>query len=150
MPAESPAAVLAAARSAFAAGVDCGIWLTGDQAVATAEHLDDPRIRSGLPTAAQRARAVAVVELDAPASLAALAAQVEAAADGGPVTLPAGRILPTRAVSRSRRWSATLNPEEALVAAQLFGGRDLADPLPYVDLDLAHELKYAGQPVSRS
>ena len=150
MPAQSPAAVLASARSAFAAGVDCGIWLTGDQAAATAEQLDDPRIRPGRPTAAQHARAVAVVELDAPAPLATLAAQVEAAAGGGPVTLPAGRILPTRAVCRSRRWAAALGSEEALLAAQLFGGRDLADPLPYVDVDLAHELKYAGQPVSRS
>jgi len=152
---DDPAAVLATARSAFASGTDCGIWLTGRDAVSTAQRLGDPRIQPGPVPAAVLDRARAVVDLDGPARLTQLTDLASLARTTGRLISPAATVTATRALRRSTRWSTATGHEPAELSARLFGRRDVVDPArqTQVDLaqvDLAHELKQIYRSTRRS
>ncbi|MDQ2814171.1 MAG: glycosyltransferase [Actinomycetota bacterium] len=112
--------LLAVARSAFAAGVDCWVWTTPG----IASELADPRIRDGDPPPDVWARASSVVSLSAAVDLAGLP-QLCALADkygtvyAGPVTVES-----SRARNRSRRHAPAAGPGYEPLSAYLFGRRD--------------------------
>ncbi|HVH23037.1 MAG TPA: hypothetical protein VNA11_11330, partial [Pseudonocardia sp.] len=73
-----------------------------------------------------------------------------AALQHGELRTPAGTIRPGRVRARAERWAAVTGRDPAELAAQLFGGHDRPEPRLLDEVDLAHELKYAGQSVRRS
>jgi GT2 family glycosyltransferase len=148
LPDRGVAATLATSRWAFRGDTDCGLWLVGPTAEQTIRALGDPRIRLGPVAADVLARASVVVELTDPARLDGLAELADLAGRQGRLSTPAGVINPARALARARRWAAATDQDEAELAALLFGGRDLLRPRPLADVDLAHELKYVGQPAA--
>ncbi len=150
VPDEGPDATLATARWAFRGDTDCGIWVTGPTAADTVAQLADPRIRSGAVPDAVRTRAQAVVDLTQPARLEDLSGLVEQALRLGPLAGPAGTVTAERARRRAARWAPALDLDPVTVQAWLFGGRDGLVPRRFGAVDLAHELKYVGQPVRRS
>ncbi len=101
------APVLALARSAFAAGVDCHVWADDD----VARELADPRVHGGAPAPDLRARAGFVASLTAAADLAELPGWCALADQHG--TVYAG-------------------PVERSLSAYLFGQRDHPAP-PILD-----------------
>jgi GT2 family glycosyltransferase len=129
------AGVLATSRTAFAAGVDCGFWLTGQDAESIAEALADPRIRVGRPPQDVIARAGVTIDLAGPADLSDLDALCDLTERLGVVTTPAMTLRSTRARSRCRDAD---RPDE--MAAVLFGRHERSAPRPEHHLDLAHVL----------
>ncbi len=150
LPDAGPAGTLATARWAFAGDTDCGVWVTGPDAVSTVALLGDPRIRAGAVPAEVRARAQVVVDLAGPARLGDLSGLVAAALRHGGLTSPAGTIQPGRVRARAERWSAATGRDRDELAAWLFGGHDVPVPVLLGEIDLVHELKHAGQSVRRS
>lgn len=150
VPDSGPDATLATARWALRGDADAGVWVSGRTAGATVAELDDPRIHAGPVPAPVLARAQAVVALDHPARLPDLPGLVRQALDAGPLDTPAGPVTPCRVAARASRWASALGVDDRTAQALLFGGRDLPEPLPFGTVDLAHELKYVGQPVRRS
>ena len=150
LPDNGPEATLATVRWAFRGDADCGVWVSGSTAPATVHVLGDPRIRSGPVPDPVLARAVAIVDLTAPARLEDLAGLVRQAQRVGSLDSPAGTITPGRAARRAARWADALGADPATRQALLFGGQDVNAPTRLVPVDLAHELKYVGQPVRRS
>jgi len=146
---DDPAAVLATARSAFAADTDCGIWLTGPDAVATTTALGDPRIDAGPTPADVLARAEAVVDLDGPARLPSLTDFVRRSRATGRLVSPAATVTASRALRRSTRW-ATAGQDPSELAGRLFGHRDVLEPARLTHVDLAHELKQTYRSARRS
>lgn len=146
MPGTDPAGVLATARTAFAAGADCGLWLTGTAAAETARLLADPRIAAGPPDPEVLSRAQILVSLDGPARLGDLSRLAAQASTTGRLRAPAATITALRSVRRVDRWAAALGEPRDLWCAGLFGGRDVVEPTPMHEVDLAHELKYARGP----
>ena len=98
-----PAAVRRTAQTAFESGTDCGIWITGSVAAATAAALADPRIQVGPPPPDVLARARVVMELEHPADLMGLATLTAIAEDCGEVTFSAGQVRSMRAVQQACR-----------------------------------------------
>ena len=137
-PAMTDAEALATGRSAWAAGVDCVLYLD-DVTGASADQLRaDPRLRVGPPPAEVLARSWCVVDLTAPADLGDLAALAEDADRHGEVRTPAGRVRSTRSVRRGARWSADAADE---LAGLLFGRHDRSMPAPSGPVDLAARLR---------
>lgn len=116
----SPHELLAVARSAFAAGVDCWLWTTPG----IARELADPRIRDGDPPPDVWARAAFIATVDAAADLAVLPELCALADKYG--TVDAGPIIveSSRARNRSRRHAAAAATGPDALAAYLFGRRD--------------------------
>lgn len=137
--ADDPAAVLATARTAFADGADCGLWVLGDEAPAVAAALSDGRIRPGPPPPDVLARARVLVELTAPTDLSGLAGMARETETAGELHTPAGRFVTTRALARARRWVGADGDQEAL-RHRWFGVQDRVEPTPWEAVDLAHEL----------
>jgi len=150
LPDPGPVGILATARWAFAGDTDCGVWVTGPDAEPTVALLGDPRIRAGAVPAEVRARAQVVVDLAGPARLDDLSGLAAAALRHGGLTSPAGTVQPGRVRARAERWSAATGSDADELAAWLFGGHDVPAPGLLGEVDLAHELKHAGQPVRRS
>jgi GT2 family glycosyltransferase len=123
-----PSELLAVARSAFAAGVDCGVWADDGPA----GELADPRVRSGHPSPDVWARAGFVVSLTAAADLAALPRWCELADQHGIVRAGPVTVQSSRARNRSHRHAAALGTDERSLAAYLFGQRDHPEP-PILD-----------------
>ncbi len=136
------AAVLATARAAFSGDADAGVWVDHPDAATVVERLDDPRVHEGPVPPYVRARALAVLRLDAPARVTGLSGLLRLADQVGPLTLPTGRLVPGRALARACRWADRLGVDPDVLQARLFGGRDLPAPPPNAPVDLAHELKY--------
>ncbi len=147
---DDPAAVLVAARGAFARDTDAGVWVAGERAADTVRGLGDARIHAGPVPAVVLARAAAVVEVSAPTRLAALPRLLAQAAARGPLTAPTVAVTPTRVLRRAARWSAAVDQAPDLLAARLFGGRDVTGPERLPAVDVAHELKQVAQSVRRS
>ncbi|HSU35536.1 MAG TPA: glycosyltransferase [Propionibacteriaceae bacterium] len=150
LPDPGPAAALATGRWAFAGDTDCGIWVVGPTADATAAALADPRIQAGPLPAEVRARAQVVVDLTGPTRLDGLSGLAAAALHHGELRIPAGTLRPGRVRARAERWAAATGRDPEELAAQLFGGHDRSEPRPLDQVDLTHELKYVGQSVRRS
>ena len=119
-----PSEVLAASRSAFAAGVDCGIW--ADEG--PVRELADPRLHSGSPAPDVWARAGFVASLTAAADLSDLPRWCELADQHGIVHAGPVTIASSRARNRSRRHAAAAGTGERPLAAYLFGQRDHPEP----------------------
>ncbi|HEY0936605.1 MAG TPA: glycosyltransferase [Trebonia sp.] len=116
--------VLALARSAFAAQVDCGVW--ADEG--PARELADPRVHSGDPAPDVWARAGFTARLTAVADLSALPRWCELADQHGTVRAGPVTVQSSRARNRSRRYAAAAGTDEGSLAAYLFGGRDYPEP----------------------
>ena len=123
-PSLGSAELLAVARSAFAAGVDCWIWADEEPA----RELGDPRVRSGEPAPDVWARAGFVVSLTSAADLAALPRWCELADQYGTVQAGPVTVQSSRARHRSRRYAAAIGTDERSLAAYLFGQRDHPEP----------------------
>jgi len=146
--------LLATARTAFAGGADCGIWLGGadDPAGAagaegaTGPHhslvLSDPRLHAGPPAADVLDRAVCIAELRGPADLTDLGLLGDLADRHGWIETPAIRIRSSRSLRRSRRWAAPADQES--LAEALFGRQDRCGPAELGVFDLAAVLRRPG------
>ena len=135
-----PAEVLATSRAAFSQDTDCRVWVLGPEARSCTDLLGDSRIECGpVPDDVLR-RALAVVRLEAPARLTGLTRLAAEADRHGTVRLPTGTIRSQRAVGRARRWARATGTPYADLALRLFGGSEVAHPLPSRPVDLAHEL----------
>lgn len=137
-----PATVLATARSAFASGADCGLWVPDP---ATAQALGDPRIQAGPVPAAVRDRAAVQLELHSPAALHQLPDLAATALRHGRVRTPVGLVTATRTTRRAARWAETVGLSPGETATRLFGGRDVPAPTSTAPVDLPHELKQIHQ-----
>jgi GT2 family glycosyltransferase len=131
MPAEDPSGVRTAIRSAFAAGVDCGVWLTGPAARELTANLNDCRVHCGEVAPDVLARAGLVIELDAPIDLSALPDVLPLAGGVGDVRTEYGKLRSSRALSRARRHAHAFSGGADAALPVLFGRRDvsLAQPL---------------------
>jgi GT2 family glycosyltransferase len=114
---EEPAAVIVAVRALLAAGLDCGIWLSGATAAAAGAHFAvDPRVSVGPvdPHAAAGARVRITVSRPlrfAPHTWSAVQQRwAEQGLDVLELRSPDGtaRICSSRAAARSRRWQPGL------------------------------------------
>ncbi len=132
LPAGDAEAIERTARSAFATGADCGLWLTGEGAGSLARRCADPRIGYGSPPADVAARARVVVELSGPADLSALPHLIREAERCGEVCTPAGTFSSTLALRRALRYAEDLGGAQA-ARELLFGRRDASFPRPYKD-----------------
>jgi GT2 family glycosyltransferase len=140
-------ALLATARTAFAGGADCGIWLSGTDGIAGADWpegdigpyhslvLADPRLHPGPPAADVLDRAVCVAELRGPADLTELPLLCDLAERHGWIDTPAIAIRSSRALRRSHRWASPADRES--LAAALFGRQDRCGPAELGAFDLA-------------
>ncbi len=118
------AEVLALAHSAFAAGVDCGVWADED----VARELADPRVHGGAPAPGQWARAGSTARLTAAADLADLPRWCELADQHGTVHAGPVTVQSSRARNRSRRHAAGAGAGERSLSAYLFGWHDHPEP----------------------
>jgi GT2 family glycosyltransferase len=118
------AQVLALAHSAFAAGVDCGVWADED----VARELADPRVHGGDPAPDQWARAGFTARLTAAADLADLPVWCELADQHGTVHAGPVTVQSSRARNRSRRHAAGPGADERSLSAYLFGWHDHPEP----------------------
>jgi GT2 family glycosyltransferase len=116
--------LLAMTRSAFAAGVDCGVW--ADEG--PARELDDPRVNSGDPAPDVWARAGFVARVTSAVDLAALPRWCELADQHGIVHAGPVTVQSSRAVNRSRRYAAAVGTDERSLGAYLFGQQDHPAP----------------------
>ncbi len=156
--ADDAAAVLFAARTAFVADADCGLWLAGPHGADISAALGDPRIRAGAVPPDVLARASVLVELDRAADLSELGALAALAMRYGEVSFPAGRARSARAVRRALRWAGK-TPEpggqgtgqaRGALAELWFGRHDTLYPEPWRGTDLANCLGRLAQPQRRS
>ena len=144
------AALLATARTAFASGADCGIWLGGASGLGAAgaekdagQHhslvLADPRLHPGPPASDVLDRAVCLAELRGPADLTELPLLCDLAERHGWIDTPAIKVRSSRSLRRSRRWASPADQES--LAAALFGRQDRCGPAELEAFDLAALLR---------